>query len=402
MPRPLSGLHNNETPSSGSWIDATFNGCKGNETIELHCISFDPKISKVQYYGAGRHKGYVIPRKDIKSHLIALKETIKPDIVHLWGTEHDYMVDVINVFNGFPKVAYIQGVARNIAKNYMAGLSLCDRVKNISLKDIYRLAWIGARQKVMYKIAEREFLVLNSCQAVILENNWCEDQIKAINPNITIFRSKLPLKDAFFAYKWSLTTMKPHTIFTNAGGYPIKGHHTLFEAMKYVVRKYPDTILYVPGHSRLGTGFKNWSRRSTYENILARMAKEYGIEKNIVYTGILNSEQMAKKITECNVFALPSWVENHSSSLLEAMVVGAPCAASVAGGAISTIENGINGLAHNPQDAECLAGNIIRIFEDNDLALKLSSNARKLHEERSADSGADMVNIYNRMLNLNK
>lgn len=401
MPRPLSGLYDNETPSSGSWIDATYKGCKDDETIELHCVSFDSKISDVQCYNDGRHKGYVVPQKGIHRHLRLIKEDIHPDLVHLWGTEHDYMIDVVNVFNDIPKIVFIQGVARNIAKNYMAGLSFSDRILNISLKDAYRKAWIGARQKDMYRTAITETSVLKACQGAILENNWTEDQIKAVAPDIRIFFGKLPLKDVFFEYRWSLETMKPHTIFTNTGGYPIKGHHTLFEAMQYVVRKYPDTILYIPGHSRLGSGFKNWIRRSTYENFLSRLARNYGIEKNIVYTGVLNSDEMAQKLIECNVFALPSWVENQSSSLLEAMVMGVPCAASVAGGVISTVENGINGLAHNPQDAECLAGNIIRIFENNDLAEKLSSNARKLHAERREGLKTDLPLIYNQLFSKN-
>lgn len=396
-PRPISGLYENVTYMSGSWIDAAYDSCKDKAELEFHIVSFGMKSDTIKIYSDGRHKGYVLPYKTRKMHLLDLKNKLHPDIVHLWGTEHDFMIDAVEVFTDEPKVAYIQGVARNIAKNYMAGVSFSDRIRNLSIKDIYRRSWLGAAQKDMYKLAETEKKVLTGCQGAIVENNWCEDQIKAIAPNIQIFRSLLPLKSVFYQYEWKMEDAKPHTIFTNAGGYPIKGHHTLFEAMRYVVREFPDTVLYIPGPSRLGSGFTNWSRRSTYENMLARMARKYGIEKNIVYTGVLNSEQMAQKITECNVFVLPSWVENHSSSLLEAMVVGAPCASSVAGGALTTCVNCQNALLHNPQDSECLAGNIKRIFENEQLALKLSSEARKIRESRKVDLKTDFITIYSQI-----
>lgn len=399
MPRPLSGLYKKETASSGTWIDAAFHSCKDCTDFEFHLLSFDKRIDQIQTYSAYRHQGYVVPHNDIKKHLLNLKSHIKPDIVQLWGTEHDYMLAVVELFYDIPKIAYIQGVARNIAKNYMAGISWWDSIKHISLKDICRHAWISARKKDMLRLADIEEKVLQACQGVILENDWCEDQIKVITPNIKVYRSKLPLKDVFFNYRWDASKMIPHTIFTNAGGYPIKGHHTLFEALHYVVQQYPDTILYIPGHSRLGSGFTNWSRRSSYENILSEMARRYGISNNIIYTGILNSDEMAKKLIECNVFALPSWVENHSSSLLEAMVVGTPCAASIAGGAMTTMIHQENGLCHNPQDAECLAWNIIRIFKYPRLASKLSEGARKQNSVRRINLLTDFSSIYFQTLN---
>ena len=397
-PRPISGLYEETTYMSGSWIDAAFESCKENKQLEFHIVSFDTKIEVVRHYADGCHRGYVLPYKKRRIYLQDIRNKLQPDLVHLWGTEHDYMIDVVDIFADIPKVAYIQGVARNIAKNYMAGISLWNRIRNLSIKDIYRRSWLGAAQKDMYKLAETEKKVLTGCQGAIVENNWCEDQIKAIAPNIQIFRSLLPLKSVFYQYEWKMEDATPHTIFTNAGGYPIKGHHTLFEALGYIVREFPDTILYVPGHSRLGSGFSNWLRRKTYENMLARMVRKYGIEKNIVYTGVLNSQQMAEQIAKCNVFVMPSWVENHSSSLLEAMIIGAPCVSSIAGGVVTSCINGINALLHNPQDSECLAGNVMRIFSDPQLALSLSQNALHIRDVRQTDLESELVSVYNSLV----
>lgn len=396
-PRPISGLYENKTYTSGSWIDAAYESCKENVQLELHVVSFETKIDSDREYTDGRHKGYVLPYKSRRDYLLNIKDRLCPDIVQLWGTEHDYMIDVVDIFSDVPKVAYIQGVARNIAKNYMAGISLSERIRNLSIKDVYRRSWLGASQSDMYRLAAIEQKVLLACQGAIVENNWCEDQIKAIAPDIKIFKSNLPLKSVFCEYKWRQEEVIPHTIFTNAGGYPIKGHHTLFEAMQFIVREFPDTILYVPGHSRLGAGFSNWLRRKSYENLLARLARKYGIEKNIIYTGVLNSQQMAAQIAKCNVFVMPSWVENHSSSLLEAMVVGAPCVSSIAGGVVTSCVNGFNALLHNPQDAECLAGNVIRIFRNQQLALTLSKNALSLRETRQSNLESELMNVYNNL-----
>jgi glycosyltransferase involved in cell wall biosynthesis len=85
---------------------------------------------------------------------------------------------------------------------------------------------------------------------------------------------------------------------------------------------------------------------------------------------------MAGKLCKSHVFAISSYIENSPNSLCEAMLVGMPCAASYAGGIPSLVEEGKTGLFFPPGDAAVLAGKIRQIFLDDDLAVRLGSQAR--------------------------
>ena len=84
---------------------------------------------------------------------------------------------------------------------------------------------------------------------------------------------------------------------------------------------------------------------------------------------------MAKRMSESNCFVMCSAIENHSSTLKEAMTVGVPCIASYVGGVPEYAFNEKNCLLYRFEDYEVLAQNIIRLFESEDLCKNLSDSA---------------------------
>ena len=100
------------------------------------------------------------------------------------------------------------------------------------------------------------------------------------------------------------------------------------------------------------------------------------LEKHIVLPGRLTHEQMFEEMKKSNVFVLPSCIENHSSTLREAMTVGSPCIASDVGSAVEFVKHGENGFLCKARDIDGLANVINQIVSlpQNDLKL-ISSNA---------------------------
>lgn len=96
---------------------------------------------------------------------------------------------------------------------------------------------------------------------------------------------------------------------------------------------------------------------------------------NVNYVGRITADEMAIKMSTTNCFVMCSAIENHSSTLKEAMTVGAPCIASFAGGVSEYAVNGENCLLYRFEDYEVLAQNICRLFEDRELRAELSANA---------------------------
>ena len=110
-------------------------------------------------------------------------------------------------------------------------------------------------------------------------------------------------------------------------------------------------------------------------------------------------DAMAEYLKKCHVYVMPSMIENHSSSLIEAMIVGTPCVTSMVGGTASLINNGENGFMYNSLEYMSLAGYIIKIFCDPALCEKISLNAFQIREKRNSDFGIEMSRIYKQCIN---
>ena len=170
--------------------------------------------------------------------------------------------------------------------------------------------------------------------------------------------------------------MIPHSLMCSAANYPIKGLHMLLKALVIVKNKYPDVKLSIPGTAlRKLTGLGNYFKQNGYEKFIRSQMEELDLKNNVEYTGRLTAIEMAKKMSESNCFVMCSAIENHSSTLKEAMTVGVPCVASYVGGVPEYAINEKNCLLYRFEDYEVLAQNIIRLFESQDLSERLSNRA---------------------------
>ncbi len=376
---------------SGSWMDAAYNGCKGLDEFDMMIVCRKAGIN--ESYSDGRHQMRLFSDN---SFWCSLLEEYKPDIILLWGAEHPQYDEALKAYPDVPYIVYVQGVLSKIARDYSLGLPDGISRRFLSFHDIVRGTSMKAEKRGYEKLAERERVLLLNSAGVIVENDWTEDQVRAIKPDIRVFRSLLPIKDVFFQTDWSRTKVKEHVIFTTAGvGSPFKGHHFLIKALSLLKQRYPDVRLIIPGLNKIEDPF----RCNSYERYIKSLIKEYQLSKNIEFLGPLSSEQMAHYNSTCHAFIMPSVVENHSSSLLEAMLVGAPCVASSVGGITHFGINRENVLLYDFPDVESIAGNVSRIFEDNKLADYLSENAKKLREVRRTNVGDDFLYCYKHILN---
>ena len=91
----------------------------------------------------------------------------------------------------------------------------------------------------------------------------------------------------------------------------------------------------------------------------------------------LQAEKVADKLSKVHAYVLCSAAENSPNTLGEAMCIGTPCVAAYVGGVPDMATDGENALFYRNDDPALLAWNIKRIFDDDELALKLSANGKK-------------------------
>ena len=144
----------------------------------------------------------------------------------------------------------------------------------------------------------------------------------------------------------------------------IKGVDVLIKAFYHVSRRIPESRLYIIGGGK-------------EEGYLRQLAEKLKL-KNIEFKGYIPFiGTVHQYIKSADIFVLPSYRENFSISLLEAMAAKTPIVASDAEGNLEVLSYD-EALFFHRGDSEELADKIVKLAQDKRLRSKLSSNAYNL------------------------
>lgn len=401
--RNMLGMNITMGNTSGSWLYAAYQASKGCNELHLHIATIAPvdSITSEEHEGtwfhilpSGVRMHYDASSKKYLNDWKELKEKVNPDLIVIWGSETKHAYVAMKAMTGVPAVIFVQGIMKTIVAHLKDAIP--QRYLFRTFRDFYDYFFWKSQDNAFKKQIALEKEMYENAIGVIIENEWAYDTIRAINPKIGFFYIHLPINSVYYEKSWCIDTIERHSIFTNASGLSIKGHHILYKALAVVKKSYPDFKCYVPG-TNLYSNNSFFSKKG-YTQYLIDLIKEGGLENNLIFTGVLNSEKMSDHLCRCNVYVMPSLVENHSSSLIEALISGAPCISSMAGGAPTMIKQKENGILYNSMDPDSLAGNIMRVFEDDELACQLSKGALHLRALRKRNFGDEMLQLYSSVL----
>lgn len=393
---------------SGGWMESAFEAIKDSSDFTLGIATIYIG-SELLHTTEGGHDYFAVPSKqfigkyDHKDEYNLAQwrrvvEEYKPDVIQIWGTEYTIGLCAQLAAKGIPSVVYMQGLMTMIAKHCLDGVDVRTQFARTSLYELLKGKSLWMQKKKYHKTAIIEEEILSNAQGVIVESNWCGGICSMISPKIRVFKSDLPINPVFSSYDWDYGKIERNSIFTVSGGYPVKGHHVLFDAISIVKKQFPDVKVYIPGASTLmrKLSFKEKIQSSSYSRILSNQIKKNGLQSNIVPLGRLTPQEMASKMATCHCFVMPSMIENHSSSLIEAMMVGLPTISSYVGGLNSYYKDGENGFFYRADEPEHLASLIIRYFEDEALCRKMSCQGMTSQRNRrqSINLKKDFESIY--------
>lgn len=391
---------------SGGWIDALSNALfeyKRNKEIELHILALGDRnetkydsLTNVFYHIVDINYLRSDDEQNVKNwHSII--QRINPDLIQIWGTEFPFGKAVEKASADIPVLFYIQGIINVLHEHPAGDISLFKLLFEnhiFAIPRYYELLKEIKRYKIQSKI---ELDMVKQSAGIIVDSKWAAAQY--LLPDDKIYYHSLPVNEVFYKAKWSIDEIEKHTIFTVAGkGGLIKGLHNLLYAVAILKRRFPEIKLYVPGASS--------SRKPSFifDTIcvrhLNRIIRKYNLQNNVVFVGKLSPEEMKEYICKCNVFVMPSCVENHSSSLREAMYCGCPSIASDAGSAFEFVCHSYNGFIYRYNEFKTLAYYIQQFFDDDELASRIGTNARSsIREKYTQDSlGDSIVDIYSTVI----
>lgn len=396
---PICQSINISTPVVGGWMYASAQLIAKEQNIRLSIatpysgkIFIDKEIDGIRYFliplnGANNTKY----QKKLEVYWKKIHQLVKPDIIHIHGTEFAHGLSYIKACGSQKVVISIQGLVSCIANYYLAGITDSEILKSITIRDIIRKDNLFQQKKKFEQRGLIEIQLLKSVKHIIGRTSWDKAHTWSINPDAQYHFCGETLRKEFYQHTWKYCNCEKHSIFLSQGSYPIKGLHKVIEAIPFVLKEYPDCHLYIAGDNIID---KQWYRISGYGQYIKRLIKRHNLHNYITFVGNLSERDMCMQYLRSNLFICPSAIENSPNSLAEAQVIGIPYLASYVGGVPDFINN--SDLLYRYEETEMLADKICTIFKlENRAAQKTKSDANKFNPIGNRDS---LINIYSKIL----
>lgn len=403
----LSGAHfNNEKPNAtGTWMHAMAHELLNTGRVELYNITQtttnNPK--REDYFSINQwaipanklnRKG--LPSKSIVKYIQQVVSEIKPDIIHVWGTENYWGLLTARKLITGRVLLEIQGLKYETKRYFYAGLTIQELISTLGIREFLKPSdSVFSMRRSFKDWGKLEKEIIRNHNLITTQSNWVRNHVREINGSATLFKTKMVLRDEFIhAKRWSLDDCFPFTVFTTFSSIvSYKGLHVLIKAIGVLKKEFPNIKLTIAGSTGrkgiLEYGYFKWIKRAILK---------LNIPENIHWVGALNASEIVDYLQKSNVAVVPSFIESYCMALDEALHVGTPTAASFAG---AMPELGIHKETvyyYQSNDHIMLADAIRSFFIDKDFAEKVSINA--YNSKRLNVSKADIqLDIYNEVLN---
>lgn len=365
--------------TSGAWMAVLLSRMLKNTDFAFACVSFG-KTKKVQVSRDDRLDCFVVPGdlagRSMDQTLRVCRDLVsqwKPDLIHIHGTEAAYGLLTARGMVKCPAVISLQGLLGPCSEwyHYFGNNSFMDIVRMHRWLEIpvMRGHWMGFWR--IRKMAKREQEIITGNRFFTGRTEWDRAYVRALNSSAVYYYEGNMLREAFWQERWNIGRARRHRIvFTNAG-HPRKGTETLLDAVKLLQPHYPDIQVAIAG---------GISRRSGYGRYVRGRIVELG--HAAIELGQLNAEEMVKELVSSHVFVSPSFIDNSPNTVCEAQLVGMPVISTYTGGVPTLIDEGRTGLFVPTGDAPMLAARLRDVFEDDNLAARLGSQAREVAVKR--------------------
>lgn len=374
---------NVKTGTSGTWMFNLSKELSKDNNIELAvaCVYGDKfrdfTVNNIRYFCIpGNGKTMLFYNKKNIRYWDQIEESFNPDIVHYHGTEYSHGLSYLKKYPHKNNVLTIQGILGKVAMNHWGGMSFLNVLCNRTFKENLHFNGMIERKLLVSKNVKYENEILKTIKYVTGRTDWDKFYIHSINPNAKYFRCYYDLREEFYsAPKWDINNISRNVIYASTSALtPLKGGHIVLKALALVKREIPDVkVKFLASKQKDGILIPN----SGYTKIIAKLIKKYKLENNVEFVNSLDTNEVIDIMTKSNLTIIPSASENASATLREAMHLGAPCIASFRGGMIQLLDDGESGYYYDFTEFEYLAGRIIEVLKNDDIALKFSKNAIK-------------------------
>jgi glycosyltransferase involved in cell wall biosynthesis len=205
-------------------------------------------------------------------------------------------------------------------------------------------------------------VVSESTKKAIIDLGLCKSRVRVIPNGV----------DTDF-YKPTSKSPSPTIIWVGRVKRYKRVEHVLF-AFSIVEKQLPDAKLIIVGNGDYLENIKN-------------LAKKIGL-KNVSFPGFVEEKNKASLMASSWLIVSSSFIEGWGMTITESAACGTPAVAYDVAGLRDSIINDETGLLVSDGDVKALAQNLLRVLQDDQLRVKLGSNALNRTKQFSWDKVA--------------
>ncbi len=314
--------------------------------------------------------------------------TFDPDLIHVHGSEG--ALSFVNEAEGITIILSIQGIVSVTREYAFVGLRGRDLLRYLMDSSPVTGRGPGFSYLRLRIRAKDEIRTFRRCMFFIGRTGWDRAVQRVLNPQAEYFHCEELLRIPFRDALWKGPSSSP-TIFCISSGDSRKGLLLLLDSL---------SLLPALGRKGITLRVAGPIKGSPLWPIVRNRVQRNHLDDQVQFLGGIGPEEVAAEMVKASVFVQPSYIENSSNSVCEAMAVGVPVIAAHVGGIPSLLTHGSEGLLFSPGDRFSLAEMISRVFADPELATELARRARAIAGERHdpESAAAKLASIYSEVI----
>lgn len=336
-------------------------------------VTYYPMHVFVKKHDVERRKFHVdIVERLFMPHCLRVIDDFKPDVIHVFGAE--WCFGLIQEYTNVPVVIHIQGSMPPYQNAmYPPGYSWEEEHKNIPFWNIrwrYRHS-LWHRQSM--DIVKREERILSNCKYFMGRTEWDYALSRLYAPESKYYKCWEALRPMFVENppQWSADKVRSKYVIVSTGPSRLKGMDVILKTAKLLKE-----------HSSIDF---EWRIIGASRYHLSEHERKWGINADsfsVIPLGTLDGDGVFEQLMDCDLYVLPTYIDNSPNAVCEAMCLGVPVVSTMTGGLPSIIDNHEIGDLVPCNDPYTLAYTLISLLKDVEKRERYGNNARKVALQR--------------------
>lgn len=318
------------------------------------------------------------------AQILKVVNQFNPDIIHVWGLEfaHSAVIPHLNK----PCVVHIQGLTALYIYKYLPPFFTVGDLKKCNSWFERNILHHGeyAEYQNYIRRAKREIAVSPFVKNWIGRTEWDYEASQLLSPYSRYFHGEEVMRNDFNEKKWKYHFNGILHIQSNLANGWYKGIDVVLKTAEVLKNNCIDFEWNIYGIKR----------NSKILNFIIKKTQIKPEDVNVLFHGSVDGKTIVKSLLESDVYVHPSYIENSSNAIAEAMYLGLPVVAQYVGGN-STMLRDESGILVAPNEPYAMAFNLIKL-RDKGIAESFSLKAIEVAEKRQNNQKtvADLIEIY--------